>query len=44
MAPMIMGYGVSQRTLLDGLEPGSKVRFTIDAYSQTITDLQAISE
>ncbi len=44
MAPMIMGYGVSQRTLLDGLEPGSKVRFTIDAYNQTITDLQAVSE
>ncbi len=36
MAPMIMGYPVWPVSLLDGLKPGDRIRFTIDAGRQAI--------
>lgn len=42
MAAMIMGYTVATPSLLDGLNPQDRVSFTIDAQSNTITDIEVL--
>ncbi len=44
MAPMVMGFAVKPRSLLEGLKPGATVRFTIDADERVIVDLQPVHE
>ncbi len=44
MAAMEMSYMVSPATLLQGVTPGDKVRFTIDADERMIVDLVAHEE
>ncbi len=39
MAAMIMGYKVAPVGLLRGLEPGGRVRFTIDADKEAIVKI-----
>ena len=39
MEAMIMGYKVSPRSLLKGLKPGDKVRFTIDTEKKAIVEI-----
>lgn len=40
MAPMVMSYVVSPASLLKGLKPGAKIRFTIDANKRAIVDIR----
>ncbi len=44
MAAMIMGYKVAPASLLRGLEPGRRVRFTIDADEETIVKIISSDE
>ena len=44
MAAMEMSYMVSPATLLQGVKPGDKVRFTIDADKRAIVDVVTIDE
>ena len=44
MAPMVMSYAVSPATLLRGLKPKDKVRFTIDADKRVIVDIKALGK
>jgi Cu/Ag efflux protein CusF len=44
MGPMEMMYSVTSPDLLDGLEPGDHVRFTIDTVSVTINAVEEIAE
>lgn len=44
MAKMVMGYPVTPPTLAQGLEPGAKIRFTIDADKRAIVDIKPIRE
>lgn len=44
MGPMTMGYLVTPPTLLQGLKPGDKIRFTIDADQRAIVDIKPIRE
>lgn len=44
MAAMTMGYQVTPPTLLEGLKPGEKIRFTIDADKRAIVDIKPIRE
>ena len=39
MAPMVMSYRVTPVTLLQGLNPADKIRFTIDADQRAIVDI-----
>ena len=39
MAAMIMGYPVQSPTLLHNLTAGDRIRFTIDAQRQVITQI-----
>jgi Cu/Ag efflux protein CusF len=40
MAPMVMSYVVSSAALLEGLKPGAKIRFTIDANKRAIVAIR----
>jgi Cu/Ag efflux protein CusF len=42
MEAMTMGYRVDPSSLLEGLKPGDKVRFTIDVPKRTITQIQKL--
>ena len=44
MAAMEMSYMVSPATLLQGLNPGDKVRFTIDADKRAIVDVSRLED
>lgn len=44
MAKMVMGYPVKPATLLQGLQPGDKIRFTIDAEQKTIVEITRIGK
>ncbi len=44
MAAMIMGYPVKPAKLLQGLEPGEKIRFTIDADQKAIVNITRIEK
>ncbi len=44
MAAMIMGYKVAPASLLQGLEPGRRVRFTIDADKEVIVKVISSDE
>ncbi len=44
MAAMIMGYKVAPASLLKGLEPGRRVRFTIDADKEVIVKVISSDE
>ena len=44
MGAMVMSYVVTPVTLLRGLEPGDKVRFTIDANIRKIVDVAPLGE
>jgi Cu/Ag efflux protein CusF/plastocyanin len=39
MAPMVMSYRVTPVTLLQGLKPADKIRFTIDGNKRAIVDI-----
>ena len=39
MAPMVMSYQVSPPSLLDGLNAGETIEFTIDAGQRAIVDI-----
>jgi Cu/Ag efflux protein CusF len=40
MEPMTMGYKIEPPSLLDGLQSGDRVRFTIDVSRKTITKIE----
>jgi len=42
MDAMTMGYQVNSRSLLQGLKPGDKVRFTIDTEKRAITKIEKL--
>ena len=42
MAPMEMSYSVTAAKLLQGLSPGDKIRFTIDADKRAIVDIKPL--
>ena len=42
MEPMTMGYRIDPPSLLEGLKPGDKVRFTIDVPKRTITQIEKL--
>jgi Cu/Ag efflux protein CusF len=42
MEAMTMGYRVDPPSLLEGLKPGDKVRFTIDVPKRTITQIEKL--
>ncbi len=44
MAAMEMSYMVSPATLLQGVAPGDKVRFTIDADKRAIVGIVSVAE
>ena len=44
MAPKIMGYPVKPAKLLQGLEKGDKIRFTIDAEQNVIVDISRMEK
>ena len=43
MEAMTMGYRIESASLLDGLKPGDKVRFTIDVQKRTITAIEKVN-
>ncbi len=43
MAEMIMGYPVKPAELLQGLEAGDRIQFTIDADEQAIIEIAALT-
>jgi Cu/Ag efflux protein CusF len=44
MDAMTMGYKVASLSLLDKVEPGDKVRFTIDTGARAITKLEKLGD
>ena len=42
MEAMTMGYRIDPPSLLEGLNPGDKVRFTIDVSKRTITQIEKL--
>jgi len=42
MEAMTMGYRVDPPSLLAGLRPGDKIRFTIDVQRRTITEIEKV--
>ena len=44
MASMPMNSQVKPATLLQGLKPGEKIRFTMDSATQTITAISQMEE
>ena len=42
MEAMMMGYRIDPPSLLEGLKPGDKVRFTIDVPKRTITQIEKL--
>jgi Cu/Ag efflux protein CusF len=42
MDAMTMGYRIEPSSLLEGLKPGDKVRFTIDVQKRTITQIEKL--
>jgi len=44
MAPMVMSYQVLPGTLLKGLKPGSRIRFTIDADKRAIVGIKPLAQ
>ncbi len=42
MEAMTMGYRIDPLSLLVGLKPGDKVRFTIDVQKRTITEIEKL--
>ena len=42
MEAMTMGYRIESVSLLEGLKPGDKVRFTIDVQKRTITAIEKL--
>ena len=43
MGPMTMGYQTESPSLLEGLKPGDRVRFSIDAQKKVIVKIEKIS-
>ena len=44
MAAMIMGYKVNPPTLLDGLNAGDEIRFTIDPQQKAIIKITKVNK
>ncbi len=44
MKPMVMSYMVTPEARLEGLKPGDKVRFTIDADQRAIVNIVPLRE
>jgi len=44
MGPMTMGYKISPLSLLDKVQPGDKVRFTIDTAARAITKIDKLAD
>jgi Cu/Ag efflux protein CusF len=43
MEPMTMGYRIEPASLLEGIKPGDKVRFTIDVPKKTIVKIEKLT-